>query len=297
MVRSLVLPLLMALVVQRVAFTEGTLFYDAPTGEIFFHLDVPEDRFITFDVGSESDRLIPENFIRLGGPTIIFFAEDNYIADNAGLGTFKQEGFYGLGPIYPPNVSESDFLADVNSTYGTEASTELVPFEIAFERPSGVPRNDPSLPSLAESWAKSAQLTYDANTGNLAIHASGYLSGIVLESSEATDFSASATSWLDNSFSVVADSDVFFVAGLMEPGNYEIESLLPAGLDPDQLSASFESASFRGQAGVGVSPFDFDVASNAMSIVHVPEPAASLFASISWLAALVVLRSHISRAG
>ncbi len=103
-----------------VASAEGTLFYDAPTGEIFFEIDVPSGRFDLFDIRSENRLLRTENYQRIGDPTILFFLNEGYIADNAGLGTYRSDGLYGLGAIYPNDVPQADFLADIHSTYAHE---------------------------------------------------------------------------------------------------------------------------------------------------------------------------------
>ena len=292
--RHLIALTILASSLTSLVSAEGTLYYDAPTGEVFFDIDLPDDRFITFDIRSEAGLLMPENFIRLGDPTILFFTSNNYIADNAGLGTFKPDGLYGIGSIYPPNVSESDFLADVTSTWGGVGDLELTPFATSFTRPTGVPRNDLSLPNLSEAWASSAELIYDATTGDVVLDTPGYLSVVDLRSDDSA-FDTPSIPWADERFVSHFDPDSLSIVGLLEPGQYSIESLLPPGLGQTELLNSLSSASFRGAAGVGATQFDLETDSIAMSIIHVPEPTTALL--ICWIPILFqdVIRRNLVR--
>ena len=167
-------------------------------------------------------------------------------------------------------------MADVTSTWGAEGDIVLSPFEIAFSRPIGIPINDQKLPNLSESWASFAQLDYDVTTGDLVVDTTGYISSIILTAGEDTEFDTPNIPWADQRFVTETSSHSFAIGGLMEPGLYSIEALLPPGLDQAELLDAISVASFHGAAGVGGTPFDFETDSIAMSIVHVPEPSAFL---------------------
>lgn len=264
---------------------EGTLFYDPPTGELFFDLDVPEGRFITFDITSQEGRLLTENYNPLGGATIIYHVTNGYLADNAGLGTFKPDGFYNLGAIYPPNASQEEFLADVTSTWGSEASTNVVPFEIEFARPVGVPVNSPGPPIAEGDWATSATIIYNANTGELVMDNSqedgGLISGFVIESDELR-FRAAASLDVTETYFESSDKHLF-AAGLIPAYAHRLGLVLEPGLSESEFADVVSNASFWSGTG-GTTDFQTLIEDSvAFSLTHVPEPNSSPLALLAFL--------------
>lgn len=268
--------LLILLVLPLQVQALSTLFYDPPTGEIFFDVQGPGGRFTGFDLRSQAGLLQTDNFLRLGEPTVLLHVTSTYLTDAAGLGTDRPDGLYGIGAVYPQNVSAADFVADVSASWGSDA-TGVVDFAIEFGRPAGIPRNDPNLMRIHGSWAETATLRYVAPTGELVLDTSGedggYLGYFAIESFQRFRNDNAVAPQID-----VWESGESTLAGigLLAPGEHNLGAVLDIGLSPDEFTAAISSARWRGETGVGFGEFDLTLASgsNAMTLVHIPEPAS-----------------------
>ena len=277
-------------VVTRDPIKEGTLYYDPPTGEMFIDAAWPgSDTFYGYALWSETDRLITDNYTRLGGSPEVFFLQPRGITEAMAFSDGFDNGLYQLGAVYPANVSEEDFLEDVRTEWGNELNYS---FNIEFGRPDGIPKNDPDLPKLQDSWASAASLRYIAPTGELILNTDGEDGGFVtifnieLEQSSSEQISVDAVINPKPGNALRVLPDALAGIGLLEPGEYNLGAVLSAGLSASELESTIASSEFLGAAAVGSS--DIDVSSFGslgdvqMSLVHVPEPAArkSLFVAL-----------------
>jgi len=273
---------------------DGTIYYDAPTGEMFFEVDTPGTGITAFELRSNSSQLIHSQYQRLGGSTTLFKTSATTITDHAGFGTEKPEGLYSLGAIYPSNMTLDDLIADLTGGYGVGVTPHSFVFELG--RPIGTPINDVRLAPLTDdAWATAATLEYNEGSGELTLVADGYLTSLGLKPSATSVWHGDAFGIADADTKTGFDGSYYYSMGLLEPGEYSLGALLEAGLSSDQFVGAFDGAKYLGQAGVGASNFDFATADSALSLrmVHVPEPSFGAFSVLC--VALFGLRCRVGK--
>ncbi len=266
---------------------EGILYYDPPTGEVFFDVDTNGQGFVGLAIRSPSSEIMPSEYQRLGGETILFLQTESHIADLAGFGISKPDGLFSLGAIFPANRSIEAVEASIAGGWGITGSIVGHPFVLREGRPEGTPINDPTLSRLDDdAWATDATLEYNAGSGELMLVTDGFLTGFGLQPSE------SATWYDDAFFAAVAgarfDGSFYHSIGLLEPGEYPLGAVLDPGLTPTELGDAFDKAVYLGQAGVGVSTLNLASTGQSLDLVHVPEPAFGHL-PLLWIA-VVLLR-------
>ena len=268
----------------------GTFFYDADTGEAFIEIMKDNDLFEGIEIRSASSQLLPDNYLRLGDPTILFTASSNYLVDSAGLGTFRPDGFYGLGQILPANLSAQEVMDDLTAKWGG-AGTPNTLFEFDFSRPEGIPLNDPTLTNLQDSWATAATLKYDVRTGELSIENDGYITGFSIKPHDESLFDVDQI--VNPGLPVfTSNSSRLQAAGLLAAGKYSFGNVMPAHLTPAELGAIFKEAAFFAEAGAGVSSLQLDssVERVAFAVLHVPEPAGEALALVGLVICAMIRR-------
>lgn len=275
----------------------GTLYYDAATGDVFFDVNKDNGLFEGIEFRSRAGRIQTDNYRRLGEPTVLFSANETYIVDSAGIGTFRPDGFYGLGAIYPTNVSEEDFVSDVSSRWGGAGSL-ATPFDIEFARPQGIPRNDPNLPQLQDAWAEAATLTYFAPTGELTMDTAGDRGGFITSYGIKADLAKldPAQAMSPGSAVFYADANELHGVGILGGGVYSFGNVMQPNLTPIEFTNAILSAQFRGSAGVGSTDFELQSAEGtvAFALVHIPEPATGLLLLLGFGIAALRQRSRRS---
>lgn len=257
----------------------ATLYYDAPSGEVFVNIEKENELFEGIEFRSKGAQIQTDNYLRIGEPTVIYRLREDYLVDSAGIGSFRPAGFYALGAIYPANLSEDDFTDDITAKWGGAGVPSRLFESIEFSRPSGVPRNDPNLPKLQDSWASAGTLTYVAPTGELIMDLGGDDGGFITAFSIKTSMDAIQTDELLSVGAAVFESDEGRLqgAGVMGGQSYSFGNVLPANLSSDDFVASISEALFLGEAGVGAINFDLGAsqAAASFSLVHIPEPHAA----------------------
>ena len=257
---------------------EGTLFYDSATGEVFLDIQSENGQIVGFDLRSAEGLMITDNYLRLGDPTLLFFVTETYLSDASPPDNSRPDGLYGIGPIFPPGMSEADFLSDVTSAnWGRPGTSKFFPFEIDFGQPTGIPINDPDLPRLQSAWAESVALRYFAPTGELTLDTTGAQGGYISHLVLMGDFLADQA--VSPGFDVwEATDELIYGLGLLDHGVYELGALLEPGLSPEELTDALSQSGWKGPAGVGISGFDVGSSAGrvAFALVHVPEPPGGL---------------------
>lgn len=257
---------------------EGTLFYDSATGEMFIDAVWPNsETFKGYALWSEKDQFLTENYLRLGGSPDLFFLQPKGITEAAAFSGGFENGLYQLGAVYPANVGEEEFLADVRTQWGNDLHYG---FNIEFGKPSGVPLNDPDLPKLNDAWAKAATLSYIAPTGELILDTGGVQGGFVtvfgVRTSDGINVDDAINPKPGNRFDVRPNS--VSGTGLLPPGEYNLGALLTPNLSATELDLAISSSRFSGAAAVGSTDIDLLNSGGGqpqMSLVYVPEPSAS----------------------
>lgn len=257
----------------------ATLYYDAPSGEVFVNIEKENELFEGIEFRSKGAQIQTDNYLRLGEPTVLYRLREDYLVDSAGIGSFRPAGFYALGAIYPANLSEAEFTDDITAKWGGAGVRSRLFESIEFARPTGVPRNDPNLPKLEDSWASAGTLTYVAPTGELIMDLGGAGGGFITAFSIKTTTSAIQTDDLLSVGAAVFESgdDRLQGAGVMGGQSYSFGNALPANLTAEEFSASISEALFLGEAGVGAINFNLgsSQAATSLALVHIPEPHAA----------------------
>lgn len=215
------------------------------------------------------------------------------------------EGIYTIGDVLPAGLSEDTWLNLISPDL---RYTDLIgggdppPMEFVYGLPDGEFQNRWDLVDPDNlDWADEAQLIYREMTGELVLvtssgEAGGHISGFLFQSVGLFDADG-FTPPFETQLTTNDASHVGFFADAMEPGEYNLGSLLQPGLTADEYYASITNAEFFGQLGFGSNPLTLGTDGTAVALVYqaVPEPATStLLAGIA--AAMLLRRRHRRRA-
>jgi hypothetical protein len=318
--RSLLFVATLLLSRSNAAHAALKFYYDPVTGNVAFDTAATRSGKLHSFVlnisrqGNPPFTFLYENQVRLSTSTF-FTSEPRQISDST-QGE-QWEGLYTIGNILPANLAETTwttffetFLAAGPSGQGSHSYVDIVgggmpePAEFLYGAPSGEFKNrldlvDPD--SL--SWASHAELRYQPATGEVQVTTQGplggYITGLHLKSNGSFLPQGFAPTFTTGPFTETTTTDIFAMVDLIEPGQYSLGEILPAGLSSQQFSEAIASARFSGRAGFKQIAFDFDANSDAFALTFIPEPGAMLISAfgLAALAACERKRDRLSDAG
>ncbi len=248
------------------------LFYDGQTGDIF--LNIPpngNESFAGFSLSSSERLFDAASYRRLGGPTDLFIVDEGNITEGGALVGGYPKGLYRLGMIYPENVSEAAFIADITGQWANLGSTESQALSLNYGRPDGVALNEDGIAQV-DQWASVVSLTYLAPTGELLLSTDGADGGFVMAFQIVGSFTGEAT--FDKGGRFTSSDDVLESFGLVPPGTYSFGKVLPSGLAEADLANWLTEAQFLTQPDIGQLIVEWD--GTPMNVAFVPEPSALL---------------------
>jgi hypothetical protein len=291
-------------------------YYDPLTGNVSF--DTSETRsgsLVGYALSLTSInppfQFRPENMVRLSTSTY-FDQKPDTISEFTF--TAPLQGLFTVGDILPAGLSQqtwSNLFARSTSLRDLTKSvynyTDVVGggsppnAEFLYGRPTGEFENKWDLVDPATlTWATTAKLVYKAWSGEVVLDTTGATSGFItnlLLQSNGQFLPGGFTPFVSGPFNSATTNLISLFADAIEPGQYSLGRILPAGLTAGEYEERFTSAKFMGRAGFSGNSFDFATYGVGMQLQFfaVPEPASAGLIICGAVASLIVARQKRAR--